>query len=106
MTPTSPPTARRYATLDTATIVTPDGRTIVYLRRRFVPPPERFATVAEHTVAVTDRLDNIAARYYRDPEIYWLVCDANNALRPEELERAGRILRITMPEGVPAPSDA
>ena len=36
----------------------------------------------------------------------WRICDANGALRPEELtELIGRRLRITLPEGVPgAPS--
>jgi nucleoid-associated protein YgaU len=106
MTLPSAPTARRYATLDETTLVTPDGRTIVYLRRRLVPPPERFESLFEHRVTARDRLDNLAARYYRDPEIYWLICDANNALRPEDLERPGRVLRITMPEGVPGPRDA
>ena len=33
----------RYYDIPTAELETADGRTIVYLRRRFVPPPERFA---------------------------------------------------------------
>ena len=42
-----PPTSRYYG-LDTATLETADGRTIIYLRRRFCPPPERFALLQEH----------------------------------------------------------
>jgi hypothetical protein len=97
----------RYHLIDTATWEGPDGRVIVYVRRRFVPHPDRFALLHEHIVAEGERLDHIAARYLGDPEQFWRVCDANGALRPEELtETAGRRLRITLPEGVPGGSDA
>lgn len=96
-----PPTSR-YQGLDTATLETPDGKTIIYVRRRFCPPPERFALLQEHTVVQGDRLDNITAHYLGDPEQFWRVCDANAAMRPEELtETIGRRLRITLPEGIP-----
>jgi hypothetical protein len=96
-----PPTSR-YHGIDTATMETTDGRTIIYLRRRFVPPQERFALIQEHTVTQGDRLDNLASQYLGDPEQFWHLCDANNAIRPEELiEAVGRMLRITLPEGIP-----
>lgn len=96
------PPNSRYQGTDTATLAAPDGWTIVYLRRRFVPPPERFATLQEHTVQQGDRLDNLAAKYLGDPEVFWRLCDANTAIRPEELtETVGRILLITLPEGIP-----
>ena len=92
----------RYYGLATAQLETAEGRTIVYLRRRFVPPPERFALLQEHTVSAGDRLDNLAAQYLGDPEQFWRICDANGAMRPEELtETIGRRLRITLPEGIP-----
>jgi hypothetical protein len=72
----------------------------VYLRRRFVPSPERFGLVQEHRVTSGERLDHIAANYFGDPELFWRVCDANGALKPEELEEVGRRLRITLPEGM------
>ena len=96
------PITSRYHGILTATLETVDGRTIVYLRRRLVPPPEQFALLQEHTVTEGDRLDNITAQYLGDPEQFWRVCDANGAMRPEELtEIIGRRLRITLPEGVP-----
>jgi hypothetical protein len=56
----------------------------------------------EHVVVQGDRLDNITARYLSDPEQFWRVCDANAAMRPDELtEEPGRRLRITLPEGLP-----
>ncbi len=101
-----PPTSRYY-TVATARMTMPDGRTVSYLRRRFVPPPERFALLQEHMVQEGDRLDGIAAKYLGDPEQFWRICDANGVVRPDELtETVGRRLRITLPEGVPGPEDA
>lgn len=96
-----PPTSR-YSNIETATFAMPDGRTVVFLKRRFVPPPERFSLMREQVVTEGDRLDNVTARHLGDPEQFWRVCDANGAMRPEELtEEIGRRLRITLPEGIP-----
>ena len=96
-----PPTSR-YAAIETATLEREDGKTLVYLKRRFLPPPERFALLQEHVVAEGERLDNVTAAYLGDPEQFWRLCDANGAMRPEELtEKVGRRLRITLPEGIP-----
>jgi hypothetical protein len=90
----------RYYGIDTATIVE-NGRTTVYLRRRFLPPASRFQLLHEHTVVQGERLDTIAAQELGDPTLFWRLCDANNAMRPRELtETIGRKLRITMPEGI------
>ena len=95
------PTSRYYG-IDTATIEASDGRITIFIRRRFVPAPERFALLVEHTVTQGERLDNITARDLGDPEQFWRVCDANGAMRPDGLtKRAGRKLRITLPEGIP-----
>ena len=91
----------RYAATATAELETADGRTIRYLRRRFVPPPERFELLVEHIVVEGERLDTIAAQFFDDPEQFWRICDANGAIRPDELiETLGRRLRITLPEGI------
>jgi hypothetical protein len=95
-----PPTSRYYL-VDTVVYETPAGEAVRYLLRRFVPPPERFTLIQEHTVTQGERLDNITARYLGDPEQFWQICDANRAMRPEELTEVGRRLRITMPEGLP-----
>ena len=91
----------RYYGMPTSSLETPDGRIVVYLRRRFVPPPERFALLQEHGVVQGDRLDNLASQYLGDPELFWRIADANGALAPDELtETIGRRLRITLPEGM------
>lgn len=90
----------RYFGLEPITLAVA-GRSIVYLPRRFVPSPSRFQTVSEHQVVAGERLDQIAARYFGDPTLFWRLCDANNALRPESLsEQPGATIRITLPQGV------
>ena len=42
-----PPTSR-YSAISTTALTAVDGRTIPYLRRRFVPSPDRFALLQEH----------------------------------------------------------
>ena len=95
-----PPTSR-YANIEIAQLDLGQGRTVNYLRRRFVPQPGRFVPLLEHVVVEGDRLDNITARYLGDPEQFWRVADANGAMRPDELtETPGRRLLITLPEGI------
>ncbi len=95
--------ASRYFNLPVASLKLrqPDGTTreVRYVRRRLVPPPERVTTVAEHTVAQGDRIDNIAARYLGDPLQFWRICDANNVLSPQELtEEVGNVIDIGLVE--------
>ena len=96
-----PPTSRYYG-IDTAAMKVEDGRTIVYLRRRFLPSPERFALLQEHIVSEGERLDQITANYMGDPGAFWRIADANAAMRPEALtEVVGHRINITLPEGIP-----
>jgi hypothetical protein len=101
-----PPTSR-YHGVATATLERADGTPIPYLRRRFVPPPERFALLHEYVVREGDRLDRIAAASFGDAEQFWRLCDANGAIRPDELiETVGRRLRVTLSDGVPGDTNA
>jgi hypothetical protein len=102
----------RYRRTETATGTLPDGRTVVYLRRRFLPQPEQLSTLTEHVVRPGDRLDNIASKYLGDPELFWQVCDANRVLRPADLTDdppatgPPRVIRIGLPPGAAGPSQA
>ncbi len=101
------PISSRYHEIEKAEFMAKDGRIVPYIRRRFVPPPGRFDLLEEHTVTEGDRLDNITAKFLGDPEQFWRICDANNAMQPEELtETVGRKLKITLPEGIPGPVNA
>jgi len=101
------PPNSRYNGSGTCTLTTIDGRTIVYLKRRLVPPPEQFSLIQEHSVVQGDRMDNLAAKYLGDPEQFWRLCDANGAIRPDELtDTIGNNIRITLPQGIPGPKNA
>ena len=94
-----PPTSR-YHGIENAKYEPAEGKEIAYLRRRFVPAVSpNTPIVAEHVVTQGERLDNITARYLGDPEQFWRLCDANNAMWSDELTRTvGRRLRITFPQ--------
>lgn len=95
------PTSRYYG-IATTTQETADGTKIVYVKRRLVPPPERFELLLEHLVTQNERVDLITAQYFNDPEQFWRLCDANGVIRPDELiEVVGKRVRITLPEGIP-----
>ena len=97
----------RYYGLETATFTPLQGDPVSYLRRRFVPAPERFSLLQEHTVTEDERLDHIANTYLGDPERFWQLCDANGAIQPDELtDTPGKHIRITLPEGIPGPPHA
>ncbi|MEL6763589.1 MAG: LysM domain-containing protein [Cyanobacteria bacterium J06607_6] len=108
--PTEPvvyPITSRYYGIETKALTLSNGEQIAYLKRRFVPFPERFALLQHHTVTEGDRLDNVTARYLDDPEQFWRVADANRAMHPDDLTATvGRRLRITLPEGVPGVPNA
>jgi hypothetical protein len=90
----------RYSKIETVQFKLDDGREILYVRRRFLPQADSLETQAEHMVTQGERLDNITALDVGDPEQYWQICDANNAMRPEELEeQTGRRLRIPVLQG-------
>jgi len=100
--PTNLPPNSRYASLQTATLETPDGCVTLYLRRRFVPPADHFAEIQQYIVSQGERIDQLAAKLIGDPEKFWQLCDANNAMTSDDLtETPGRSLRVTLPEGIP-----
>jgi hypothetical protein len=96
------PTSSRYYGMETRTYVTADGVEVPYFPRRLLPDPARLAVVDTHVVLEGERPDTVAASSLGDPELFWRLCDGNLVLRPEELTaRAGRRLRVTLPENVP-----
>ena len=88
----------RYASTGTAELSMRDGRTIIHRRRRLLPAGDAIIPQTELTVTAGDRLDAIAHRTLGDAEVYWRICDANNAMHPAQLTaEPGRSLRIPMP---------
>jgi hypothetical protein len=82
--------------------VLPDGRTVGYLRRRVVPPPESLSQIGSHVVAPGEegRPDLIAAKEIGSAEMWWQLADANRAMDPDELAVTGAVLRVTLPAGM------
>ena len=79
-------TTSRYYGLPTAQLTLADGRTCVYVRRRFLPPTGELRAAARAprsspaTGSTTSPRATSAIR-----EQSWRLCDANGAMRPEAL---------------------
>lgn len=95
------PPDSRYHGVSTTTVDGPDGAPVTYLKRRFAPDPGAFATLRYRRVTQGERLDQIAAAENGNAEAFWMLTDANGAIWAEELEEAGKTLRLTLPAGVP-----
>ena len=94
-----PPTSR-YHGIEILKWNDPGGRQIAYLRRRFLPPADEFPIMYVHVVTEGERLDVISAQYLGDPQAFWRLCDANEAMQPAELTaEIGRRLRIPLIQG-------
>ena len=48
----------------------------------------------DHRVAGHERLDTLAQRYYADPLLFYVICDANETIFPDDVMIPGRVLRI------------
>ena len=98
---TIPPTSRYYG-LPVLALNAGSDHPVPYLSRRFVPDSSQFSPLHTHPVAQGERMDLIAAKELGDPLAFWRICDANDALRPQDLtDPPGRVLAITLPLGVP-----
>lgn len=89
----------RYYTLETVSRTEPDGRVVAFKRRRFLPRGASLLVLAELTVGQGERLDVLTSRALGDPEQYWRVCDANDAMYPPDLvAEDGQRLRVPVPQ--------
>lgn len=85
----------RYSAVPDSVYTAASGREIAYKRLRAIPSPEAFRV---HVVAREDRLDRIAFAYFRDPEQFWRLCDANAAMQPDTLTaEVRRKLQVPLP---------
>jgi len=91
------PTSRYYQVEDSS-IETKDRAKVAYKKRRFLPDGSKMTLLQDLKVNDDDRLDTISARVVGDPEQFWRICDANNAMHPLELtSEPGRSIRIASP---------
>jgi hypothetical protein len=75
-------TNSRYYSLATYTVTLPNGA-VVTATRSALPNP--LALAGYHRRVAGDRLDLLAARYLKDPTLFWQLCDSNNAPAPDAL---------------------
>jgi hypothetical protein len=81
----------RYQNVATYQVAVSGGQTVTALRIRLISPtPAGFI----HTVTGDDRLDLLSYQFYRNPEKFWLIADANTAMDPEALLEPGLQLLI------------
>jgi hypothetical protein len=81
----------RYETVGIYQVADAQGRTVSALKIRFIPPtPAGYL----HTFTADERLDILAYNFYRNPEKFWLIADANTEMDPDKLLEPGRQLRI------------
>lgn len=89
----------RYYVIETAEVTTAGGRQIAYKRRRFLPQGAAMPLLVEVTVRQGERLDLIAAAALGDPQQFWRIADANEAMDPFDLtQEPGRVLRVPVPQ--------
>ncbi|WP_116132694.1 hypothetical protein [Tropicimonas sp. IMCC34043] len=86
----------RYGSVADAEWQRPDGRIVRYKRRRIIPEtPAPLGT----NVRPGDRPDLVAWRTLGDPELFWMLCDANRVQRPAELTEApGKTIGVPGPD--------
>ena len=88
----------RYVNLQTRELVTVDGRHIVYVRRRIVPPANTYTPVGRVAVTDSDRIDLLTYQNMGTPAAFWQIADANEAMHPEDLTaEVSRDLLIPLP---------
>jgi nucleoid-associated protein YgaU len=73
-------------------------RQVPYKKRRILPKGEELNIFQEVTVRAGDRLDLISNHVFGDPQQFWRICDANDAMYPPELTSLpGNVLKIPAP---------
>lgn len=86
----------RYEKVPVLQVNGPNGQPVTALAIRFVPPtPAGF----RHTFRDDERLDILSFNFYRNPEKFWLIADANTEMDPDDLLEAGRQLSIPPDRG-------
>lgn len=89
----------RYKSVGTAIWRSPEGKTVHYRLRRFLPDDMQVHILAEVTVRDGQRLDQIAAAQLGNPLQWWRIADANRAMDPFELtSESGRVLIVPVPK--------
>jgi|GEM_PF-807614 len=73
----------RYRNVADVVAIGPDGRE---LRSKDIRPQVAVSGTFQHVIEESDRLDQLANEYYKQPRKWWRICDANpDFLSPQAL---------------------
>ena len=81
----------RYEKTPVVQVPGPNGQMVSALGIRFIQVPRAGYL---HTFKAGERLDLLAWQFYRNPEKFWLIGDANSEMDPEDLMEPGKQLTI------------
>lgn len=99
--PTNP--SSRYYGFAIENFTRADGVQVAYLQRRIIPQSDIYTALQSYAVVDGDRLDNLAAKFFGDPILYWMICDANNATDPDEVTaQVGQSIQIPLASSIPS----
>jgi len=72
----------RYANLTPLTVISPNGTVVQIVPIRFIAPAN---VVISRRIRQGDRPDLLAYEFYKEPQLFWRIADANEVMRPREL---------------------
>jgi len=79
-----------------------NGVQVAYLQRRIIPQASIYTKLQNYAVSDGDRTDNLAYKYLGDPILFWMICDANSAVDPDQLTTVpGYSIEIPLGAGIP-----
>jgi hypothetical protein len=79
-----------------------NGVQVAYLQRRIIPQASTYTSLISYSINDGDRLDYLAYKNFGDPILYWMICDANNAVDPDQLTaQPGVSIEIPLAAGIP-----
>ncbi len=88
----------RYYDIDEATIKLPDGRQVVYKRRRIIRRSRSTLVRGQVQVRQDERVDHVATRTLGDPGQYWRLMDVNGVMNPRVVDESdATVLAIPVP---------
>lgn len=97
----------RYSGLTLRRHTAPDGTEVTFLPRRLIPPPERYQPFGQTRLSGSERVDDVAADAYGNPELYWRIADALGLEDPASLlGQEGRLIPLPLPLEVSGNGDA
>ncbi len=89
----------RYYRIENAQYHSPDGREIIYKKRRFLPQGKTMSILTQVNYTQGDRLDLITDRTLGESKEFWRICDANNTMKPSDLTaELGQTILVPIPQ--------